>query len=72
MNSFFVNEIMLPIIQFFPVADTGNAGAFVFALKCLFFLDWAIVLCQLTLLFVFNAYYQTSLLGGSLYFNIVD
>ena len=36
------------------------------------FLDWAIVICQLTLLFVFNAYYQTSLLGGSLYFNIVD
>ena len=71
MNSFFVNEIMLPIIQFFPVADTGNVGAFVFALKCPFLIG-AIVICQLTLLFVFNAYYQTSLLGGSLYFNIVD
>jgi len=35
-DSMLMNEIMLPIIQFFPVADTGNAGAFVFALKCPF------------------------------------
>jgi hypothetical protein len=32
-----VNESVLPILRFFPVVDTGNVGAFVFAFKCHFF-----------------------------------